>query len=212
MTQTIKTGTTCIGLLLKDRVILAADRRTTAGYIASDRSSKVYELSKRIVGTTAGHAAANQKVMRAMKGELKLIELKNERLSRVKEAAMILNSTQYGLIRTEGSIVSIVLGGYDEKDALSLYNLSPDGTILPNEGYVADGSGSLYVKPILDNEYRENLSEREALELLDKCFKTSFRNDNASGGGYIAKVVTKDGVREIARKIIDSKLVEEKEK
>ena len=143
--EKLKTGTTCIGLLFKDGVMLAADRRSTAGFIASDRSKKVYDLSKYIVGTTAGHAADNQKIMRAMKGELKLIEFKAERDAKVSEAAMIINSVQYSALRTQGSVMSIILGGYDSQDGTSLYNLGPDGTILAHDGYVVDGSGSIYV-------------------------------------------------------------------
>ncbi len=205
----IKTGTTCIGLLFKDGVLLAADRRMTAGYIATDKSSKIYELSKFIVGTTAGHAADNQRMMRHMQGELKLIELKTERPAKVSEAAMIINSVQYSALRTQGSIVSIILGGYDSQDNISLYNLSPDGTIIPNEGYVTDGSGSIYVKSILDTEYKPNMSQKDALILLEKCFKAAFKNDNASGGGFIAKVVTKDGIENTGTKIVKTELVNE---
>ena len=209
MVEKLTTGTTCIGLLFKDGVIIAADRRTTAGFIASDRSSKIYELSKNVVGTTAGHAADNQKVMRAMKGEIKLHELKVERPIKVSEVAMILNSIQYNIVRTQGSVVSVILAGYDSQDGISLVNLSPDGTILNHDGYVADGSGSVYVKSILDMGFNENLSEKEALELVEKGFQASFKNDNMSGGGFIAKVITKDGIKDVASKIVKTQLVNE---
>ncbi len=208
--QKIKTGTTCVAFLIKDGVIIAADRRTTAGFIVSDKTEKVYNLSKSIVGTTAGHAADNQRLMRYMKGELKLIEFKTERTARVIEAAMIINSAQFSGLRSMGSIMSILLAGYDDKNGVSLYNLSPDGTIVAHDGYACDGSGSIYVKSILDTEYRENLSEKEAIELLDKCFRASFKNDNASGGGYISKIVNKMGIKEVSRKLIESKFIEEK--
>lgn len=209
MTEKLKTGTTCIGLLFKDGVVLAADRRTTAGFIASDKSKKIYNLSKNVIATTAGHAADNQKVMRHMQGEIKLMELKNERPVKVEEAAMVLNSIQYSIVRTQGSIVSVILGGFDPKNHASLYNLSPDGTILENEGYVVDGSGSIYVKGVFDMEYKPNMSEKEALELVDKGFRASFKNDNMSGGGYIARIVTKDGIKEVARKLVQTQIVDE---
>lgn len=209
MVEKLTTGTTCIGLLFKDGVIIAADRRTTAGFIASDRSSKIYELSKNVVGTTAGHAADNQKVMRAMKGEIKLHELKVERPIKVSEVAMILNSIQYNIVRTQGSVVSVILAGYDSQDGISLVNLSPDGTILNHDGYIADGSGSVYVKSILDMGFNENLSEKEALELVEKGFQASFKNDNMSGGGFIAKIITKDGIKDVASKVVKTQLVNE---
>ena len=210
MSEKLKTGTTCIGVKFKDGVILAADRRMTAGFIASDKASKVYELTDSIVGTTAGHAADNQRFMRLIKGELKLLALKNERSPKVSEAAMMFNSVQYSAIRSQGSIVSIILGGYDQFDGISLYNLSPDGTIVNNDGYVVDGSGSIYVKGIMDLEFKPNMSEKEALQLVEKGFRASFKNDNASGGGFIVKVVTKDGIKEVARKVVESNLIDEK--
>ncbi len=210
MTQEkLKTGTTCIGLLFNGGVLLAADRRTTAGYIASDTSSKIYDVSNSILATTAGHAADNQLVMRVIKSEVKLVELKNERKAYVREAAMILNSIQYSALRSQGSIISLILGGYDSKEGISLYNLGPDGTILNHDGYVVDGSGSVYVKGIMDSEYNPKLSEKEALALVEKGFKASFKNDNASGGGFIARIVTKDGIKEVSRKVIKTELVNE---
>ncbi len=205
----IKTGTTCIGLIFKDGVLLAADRRVTSYKIDSEKFDKVFSLSSHIVSTVSGGASDAQLFMRIIQSELKLIELKNERKPYVSEAAMILNSIQYNTIRTQGSIVGLILGGYDPKKGYSLYNLAVDGTIVPNEGYVTTGSGSIFVQGVLDNDYKANLSEKEALELIEKCFKTSFKNDNASGGGFVAKIITKDGVREASRKIIKTEFVKE---
>lgn len=207
MVEKVKTGTTCIGILCKDGVVIAADRRTTAGFIASDKSTKVYDLSDSIVATTAGHAADNQKIMRWMRGELNLIELRNERSAYVKEAMMMINSAQYSMLRQMGSVVSVILAGYDSREGPQLYNLSPDGTILQHDGYVVDGSGSVYVKGVLDTLYKDGITVKEAQELVEKGFLASFKNDNMSGGGYIAKVITKDGVTEVARKLIESSFV-----
>ncbi len=207
MVEKVKTGTTCIGVLCKDGVVIAADRRTTAGFIASDKSTKVYDLSDSIVATTAGHAADNQKIMRWMRGELNLIELRNERSVYVKEAMMMINSAQYSMLRQMGSVVSVILAGYDSREGPQLYNLSPDGTILQHDGYVVDGSGSVYVKGVLDTLYKDGITVKEAQELVEKGFLASFKNDNMSGGGYIAKVITKDGITEVARKLIESSFV-----
>jgi len=208
-TEKLKTGTTCIGLVFKDGVLLAADRRVTAGYISSDRSTKIYELSKYVLATTAGHAADNQLTMRVIKGQLKLLEFKNERDAKVAEAAMILNSIQYSALRSQGSIISLILGGYDKETGFSLYNLGPDGTNVAHDGYVVDGSGSIFIKGLFDNEHNSKMSEADALKLVEKAFLTSFKNDYASGGGFICKIVTKDGIKEVKRKIIKTELINE---
>jgi len=206
----IKTGTTCIGLLFKDGVIIAADMRVTSYKIDSDSFSKVFELSNNIVAAVSGGAADAQLFMRVIKGELKLIELKTERKPLVSEAAMILNSFQYNGIRSQGSIVGLILGGYDIRKGTTLYNLGPDGTIIPHEGYISTGSGSIYVKGVLDTQYTENLTEKDAILLLEKSFKVSFKNDNASGGGFTAKIITKDGIKTVSKKVIKSEFKDEK--
>ncbi|MDA3855971.1 MAG: hypothetical protein PF569_06920 [Candidatus Woesearchaeota archaeon] len=210
MTQEkMKTGTTCIGLLFKGGVMLAADRRVTTHKIESDSFTKIFDISKNILATVAGMASDAQLFMRVIKGEIKLLELKNERQVKVREAAMILNSFQYSAVRSSGSVVGLIVGGYDVKEGYSLYDLSPDGTISSHDGYVMSGSGSSYVKSLFDVEYNSNLSEKDALTLVEKSYKVSFKNDNASGGGFIIKIVTKDGIKEISRKVVKTEYVEE---
>ena len=172
--EKIKTGTTCIGFIFKDGIILGADKRMTAGYIASDKAQKVFEISGKIGCTMAGNAAANQLVIRHITNELKSIELKNERAPKVKEAAMMVNSIQYSIIRSQGEVVSMMVGGVDTNGEKSLYDLSPDGTIGSHDGYSADGSGSVWVKGVLDNEYRDDLTKEESLKLIEKCFFNIF--------------------------------------
>ena len=125
MVEKLKTGTTCIGLIFKDGVMLAADRRAT-GMSVTPGFVKIFDISKNILATMAGHAADCQLTMRVIQGELKLLELKSERSARVKEAAMILNSIQYYALRSQGSIIGLIVGGYDSKEGFSLFDLGPD--------------------------------------------------------------------------------------
>lgn len=208
MSDNIKTGTTCIGFLFKGGVILAADRRITTYKIESDRFTKLFDISDFVVSTVAGHVSPAQLFLRNLKSEVKLLELKKERRARVCEVASILNSYQMGS-RESGAVVASIMGGYDKKDDVSLFELSPDGSSLNHESYVTNGSGSVFVKSVLDTNYEDNMSEREALELLEKCYKVAFKNDNSSGGGYIARVVSKDGIREVERKFVKTEMVSE---
>ena len=204
-TNILKTGTTCIGLKYKDGVMLAADNRVTTYKIESDKFTKLFDVTPNVVSTVAGYVSAAQLAMRHLKSEAKLIELKNEREARVREVASIMGSIQFSLVR-QGLIVASIMGGYDKKEGPVLFDLGPDGTMREEEDYFTDGSGSIFTKSILDTEYRENLSEKEALEILERAFRAAFKNDNASGGGYIVKVVNKDGIKEVERKVVKSEL------
>jgi len=204
----IKTGTTCIGFLFKGGVIVAADRRITTFKIESDSFTKLFDISDYVVSTVAGHVSPAQLFLRNLRSEVKLLELKKERNARVTEVASILNGYQVSG-RESGAVVASIMGGYDEKDGVSLFELSPDGSMLNHEPYVTNGSGSIFVKSVLDTQYKENMSEKDALELLEKCYKVAFKNDSSSGGGYIARIISNAGINEVERKIVKTELVDE---
>lgn len=206
----LKTGTTCIGFLFKGGVLIAADMRVTSYKINAENFTKLFDLSDNVVATVSGGVADAQRFVRSIKGELKLLALKAERKIFVKEAVMTLTNYQYHTIRSSGGIVGMLLAGYDEKDGCSLYELGPDGSILDGLDFVTSGSGSVYVDGILGTEHDKNMSEKDALALVEKSFKAAFRNDNASGGGFIVKIITKDGIKEVERKVIKSEFVNEK--
>ena len=207
-----KTGTTCIGLKCSEGIILASDMRATTFKIESDSFIKVFDINDRIASTVAGVVSDAQLFIRLIKGELKLLELKNERKALVSEAAMILNSLQYRGLRTQGSVVSMIVGGYDEKDGYMLYDLGADGAVMNNIGYVVTGSGEIFAKPIIQSEYNEDMTKEEALKLVEKAFRTTFQNDNSSGGGFVAKIITDKGIEDAKRKVVSNELVDEGEK
>lgn len=207
--QEIKTGTTCIGLKFNGGVLLAADKRVTSYKINSDSFTKVYELSDNVVGTISGGVADAQRFIRSIKSELKLISLKNERSIYVNEAVMTLTNYQYAGSRSTGAIVGMLIGGFDKKTGASLHELSPEGSLIPNQDYVTSGSGSIFVDGILATEYDSKISLNDALVLVEKCFSAAFKNDNASGGGFIVKVVTEKGIEEVVRKTMKSELINE---
>lgn len=209
MDNKLKTGTTCIGFLFKGGVVLAADKRVTSYKINSENFIKIFDLSESVVATVSGGVADAQRFIRTIKGELKLLSLKNERPVYTKEAVMLLTDYQYVTLRQQGGVVGMLLAGYDKNDGVSLYELGADGSILNTEKYVTSGSGSIFVDGVLSNDYKSDLSEKEALSLLEKCFKVAFKNDNASGGGYVAKIISRDGIKEVERKVLKTELVNE---
>ena len=207
-----RTGTTCVGLKFKDGVVLASDRRTTAGYVVSDKSIKVEKLADNVVATHSGTVSDAQLHRRVIKAEIKLKELNTERPIYVKEAATIATSIQYRNIRTPTTIQPVVgylIGGHDNKLGPQLYEVGPDGTLLEFDKYAADGSGSIFIKSFLESEYKDGMSEADAVKLIEKALTSAMKIDNHSGGGIVMKVVTKDGIREVVRKVLRTELVNE---
>jgi proteasome beta subunit len=99
----LKTGTTTIGIICKDAVILAADKRATAGHlIAMKDIDKIIEIMPNMALTTAGTVSDIQLLVKYLKAELKLKEVRTNRKPNVKEAANLLANFNYGNLRGMG--------------------------------------------------------------------------------------------------------------
>jgi proteasome beta subunit len=71
--EIMKTGTTTLGIKCKDGIVLAADKRATAGnFIANKKVDKVLEVSKNMALTTAGSVSDIQLLVKLLKAELRL--------------------------------------------------------------------------------------------------------------------------------------------
>lgn len=206
-----RTGTTCVGIIYKDGVVLAADRRTSAGYIVSDKSVKLHKLADNVAATHSGTVSDAQLHGRVIVAEIKLKEYNAERRIFVKEAASIANNIQYRNVRSPTTIEPIVgylIGGVDHLGP-QLFEVGPDGTLLEFTSFAADGSGSIFIKSLLETEYKKDMSEEEAVALAEKALSSAMKIDSHSGGGIVMAVVTEDNVREFEKKILRSELIKE---
>lgn len=212
-----KTGTTTIGIVTKEGVVLAADTRGTYGgdsgvsYIAGRDERKIEKVNENIAVTIAGTASDIQNVIRLTRAELKLKELKDAKKPTIKESAGLFSSLVYQKIRHPSIIISIthfLLAGFDEKQAY-LYDIHPDGYIQEITEYAATGSGLIHVNPILDSEYKKGLTLEEGIELAKKCVKASSRRDPGSGEGMDIFTITKDGIKQVVKQKIESVYTEQ---
>ena len=83
-----KTGTTTLGLVCKDGVIFAADKRVTSGHFIPHKDfDKVIQINDNIVVTVAGSVSDVQMFIKLFRAELKLKSIKTNRMTTVREAA-----------------------------------------------------------------------------------------------------------------------------
>lgn len=145
MDNILKTGTTTIGIVCKDCIVLGADKRATAGnFIANKNVEKVVPISDYMALTTAGTVSDIQLLIKLIKAELKLKEIRSNQKPSVKEGANLLAGMVFSNIRKMSMIPGIshfLVGGYD--DEKHLYDLYPDGSISDVEDFVSSGSGSV---------------------------------------------------------------------
>lgn len=204
-----KTGTTTVGILCKDGIVLAADKRATAGYlIANKKFDKIISISENMAVTVAGTVSDVQLLAKYIKAELKLKQYRTNRENTVKEAANLLAMLVYNNIRKFSLIPGIshfVLGGKDDS-GFYLYDLSPDGSIAEIDDFVSSGSGSVMAYGVLETMYTKNMSVEEGVKLAAKSINAALQRDIASGNGIDVISITKDGVRKALTREINTRI------
>ncbi len=208
----LKTGTTTVGVLGKDLVVLAADKRATAGrFIAGKNVQKVIPITDNIAVTTAGTVSDLQIIVRLLRAELSIKDTRTGRISNVKEAANLLSGMTYGVIRRYSTIVGVchfLLGGHDTKGP-HLYEIYPDGSITDiaqDSGFVSSGSGSELAYGVLEDQWKKDLNEKEAIDLALRAINSALQRDSASGQGVDIYIIDSKGVRKAAEKVLNTKL------
>ncbi len=199
----VETGTTTLGLVCKDGVILAADRRATAGYmIAHKKTQKVYKLDDNIGLTTAGLVGDLQTLARYITAEVELYKLKRNVPMPV-EACATLTANILSGSRYYPYWVQLVIGGLDRNGG-HVYSLDAAGGSLPDK-FVSTGSGSPFVYGVLEDHWKDDMTVSEGADLAIRCITASMKRDSASGEGIDVALITKDGF-----KILDDKEVDKR--
>ncbi len=205
----LKTGTTTVGLVCKDGVILAADKRATSGNLISYKKfEKIMPITDNIAVTVAGTVSDVQLLTKYIKAELRLKDIRTGRTSSVKEAANLLASMVYNNIRKLSLIPGIshfLIGGTDDS-GLYLYDLAPDGSIVEVDDFVSSGSGSVMAYGVLETLYKENSSIEEGTKLAVKCINAALQRDSASGDGIDVIAITKEGVKKVMTKKVEYRI------
>lgn len=188
-----RTGTTTVGITLKDAIILAADKRAVAGYyIAHKKVKKILKVDDRIAITTAGLVADAQALVDIVRNEIRYYKLTISPRINVKTVASILSNVLHAY-KWFPFIVQLLVGGYDT--APRLYMLELFGAI-SEEKYAATGSGSPIAIGIIEEYYDESMKIEDAVELAVRAVKTAMRRDTATGEGVDVAIITVKGIDE----------------
>ena len=192
--EKLKTGTTTVGILGRDFVVLAAERKATIGYlVASKNERKILKLDTHIAMTTAGSVGDAQALERLLKAEMRLYELEDEKKMTVKEVATLLSNILHAQ-RFFPYFVQLMIAGYDTKP--NLFSFDPSGSVVEETEYFSTGSGSVIAFGVLEDKYKKDLKLDDAIELAVRAIRAATQRDIASGGsGIDVAVIDKNGFR-----------------
>jgi proteasome beta subunit len=207
--QSPKKGTTTIGMVCKDGIVLAADRRVTAGHIiAHKKIKKVLPVSDHMAMTTAGLVSDIQLFTKIIRAQLMLLKLRKGVEPSVREASSMLANLAYSNIRRPSMIPGIVgflFGGYDSS-GYHLYEISFDGTVLEIDDFASDGSGSSVALGVLETLYKPGMTTAEVTPIAVKALESAMSRDSATGNGVDVVVINEKGVKYTTQLEVTSKL------
>ncbi len=188
-------GTTTVGLVCKDGVVLATEKRATMGnYIASRRAKKIYQIADRVAMTTAGSVGDAQFLARLIRVENNLYEIRKEEKPTVRAIATMI-SNLLNSYRYFPYLVQLLIGGVDFRGA-SIYSIDPIGGAIEEKDIVATGSGSPTAYGVLEDRYSKDMSVDEGVEIAVRAIASAMKRDSASGDGIdVVKITEKEYVQ-----------------
>jgi proteasome beta subunit len=187
-------GATTLGLVYSDGVILASEKRVTYGsMIMSKTGKKVFRIADQVGAACAGLVGDMQILAREVEAQAKLFSFDSKRPMSVRAAAKVMSNVLFGR-RMIPLITQTIVGGMeDEKPAI--YVLDVIGSVLPDT-YAAVGTGAQMATGVLEEGYKDGMSQKDAKALVLRAIKSAISRDSMSGDGVDLLIVSKEGINE----------------
>jgi len=193
------TGTTIVGCIYDNGVVIAADTRATSGPIVADKNcEKLHYISPAIWCAGAGTAADTEFTTSLISSNLELHSLSTGRPPRV---VTVMTMLKQHLFRYQGHIGAyLVVAGVDPT-GVGLFTVHAHGSTdkLP---YVTMGSGSLAAMAVFETQWKKNCTRDEAVKVCSDAIQAGIFNDLGSGSNVDVCVIEKDKPTQLLRNYI----------
>jgi proteasome beta subunit len=191
-------GTTTIGVVCKDGVILASDTRVTMGYyVAHKHGKKVYQIDDHLAMTIAGSVADAQRTVDILTTNAKLYRIELGRPLPISSAARLLSNLLFSA-RYVPLLAQVLVGGVDDTGP-HIFSIDPFGS-LTEETFVSTGSGSPVAYGILEDKFKEGAHIKDMLPVIVKAVNAAMKRDSASGDSFNVAVIDAKGYRDLTDK------------
>jgi len=194
----LKTGTTTVGMVIRDAVVVATDTRVTAGFfVAHRKGKKVFPLANHAAITIAGRVADAQTLIDILRANINYYQIVRETPMPIQSIARLASSMMFSS-RYFPFYAQLIIAGVDDSGP-HLFNLDPFGSVT-EERLIATGSGSPVAYGVLEPSYREDLDFNSAVELAFQSVSAAIRRDAGSGDSIdVAYVLRDKGYGELSR-------------
>ncbi|MEM1583751.1 MAG: archaeal proteasome endopeptidase complex subunit beta [Nitrososphaerota archaeon] len=179
VSKTLKTGTTTVGLVVRDGVVLGTDTRVTAGFfVAHRKGKKLFPLSDYAAITIAGRVADAQTIIDLLKANIRYYYISRGLPMDIISIARLASNFMFNY-RYFPYIAQLIIAGVDNTGP-HMFNIDLTGS-MTEETIISTGSGSPVAYGILESEYSHDMSVEDAARLAFKAVAAAIQRDIGSG-------------------------------
>jgi len=225
MSVTLPHATTIVAVACDEGVVLASDRRATAGSMISKRDvEKVFRCDEFSAIGIAGVLALGLEFAKLFQVEVEHYEKLEGRSLSLEGKANRLAAMIRGNLRLamQGLVMVPLLAGYDlDSGAGRIFSYDPAGGPSEEHRFYSVGSGSVFARGALKKLYTEGMGAHEAVLCCLNALYDAADDDSATGGPDLARrifpivtTVTGDGfkrlpeaeVAEVAQRVVAERM------
>src|SRR5712692_11713653 len=187
-------GATTVGVVCKDGVLLASERRYSYGtFVMSKTAKKIFKITDNIGVACAGIIGDMQVLSREVLAYMNIYRFERGREATVKNAAKVMVNVLSSR-RMFPYLAQTIIAGVDDGKP-DLYVLDPIGSVLGDK-FAAVGTGAEVAMGVLEAEYRDGLSVEEARPIVMRAVRSALARDISSGDAIDLMTITHNGLKE----------------
>ncbi len=201
-------ATTVVALRFAHGIIMAGDRRATAGNIIAHRAmEKVFPADRFSAVAIAGSAGMAVEMVRLFQVQLEHYEkVEGSTLSLEGKANQLAQMVKQHLpMAMQGFVVVPLFAGYDTARATGrIFSYDATGGHYEDTDFQATGSGGRDARSTIKLGYKDAMSEADAVDLAIQSLYDAADEDSATGGPDLVRgiyplvaVVDADGYRQV---------------
>lgn len=202
-------ATTIVALRFADGVVMAGDRRATAGNVIAHRSmDKVFPADRYSGVSISGVAGVAAEMVKLFQLELEHYEkVEGVNLSLEGKATRLANMIRNNLpaVMQSGMVVIPIFAGFDLRRRVGrIFNYDVTGGRYEEMEYHATGSGGLYARGLIKQRWHDHLTREEAIDIAIAGLFEAADEDSATGGPDLVRgiyptvaTITSDGYEDV---------------
>lgn len=202
MSERIMKGTTTLGVVCSDGVVLGADSRASMEtFLASSEAVKVNRIDSNLGMTIAGGVGDAQYLVKLLKAQNELYKMNEGKPLSPTSASSLLS-----LVLQENKMmpffIQLILGGMNN-GVPELYSLDMLGGYIKESKFTSTGSGSPVALGYFEDVYKKAATTSEMSKHVAKALKVAMKRDTATGDRIHVVAITKSGYKEYSKEEVD---------